>query len=179
MIVWAPSLTACSGSSWTSMISASAPAAIAALDIGNDQARLAGAVRRVDDDRQVALVVQIGNRRQRQREPGVVLVGADAALAEHHVGVAPVEDVLGGEQELVEGGAHSALQERGLARIADGLEQLVVLHVAGTDLEHVGVLGRRWATCSGAMTSVTIARPVSSPAVASILSPSSLWPWKL
>ena len=34
-------------------------------------------------------------------------------------------------------------------------------------------------TCSGAMTSVTIARPVASRAVASILRPSSLWPWKL
>ena len=32
VIVWAPSLTACSGSSWTSMIRASAPAAMAAFD---------------------------------------------------------------------------------------------------------------------------------------------------
>ena len=141
VIVWAPSLTACSGSSWTSIISAVGPGGDGGPGHRDDQPRLAGAVRRVDDDRQVALVVQVGDRRQRQGEPGVVLVGADAPLAEHDVGVAPVEDVLGGQQELVERGAHAALQERGLARVADGLEELVVLHVAGADLEDVGVFG--------------------------------------
>ena len=85
--------------------------------------------------------MQVGDGRQRQGEPGVVLVGPDAPLAEHHVRVAAVEDVLGGQQELVDRRAHPALQQGGLARVADGLEQLVVLHVAGADLEHVGVLG--------------------------------------
>ena len=56
-------------------------------------------------------------------------------------GIAAVEDVLGGEQELVDRRAHSALQEGGLARVAHGLQELVVLHVAGADLEHVGILG--------------------------------------
>src|SRR5208337_1324533 len=67
----------------------------------DDQLRFAGAVRRIDDDRQVTLVVQIGHRGQWQGEPGVILVGADAPLAEHDVGIAPIEDVLGGKQELL------------------------------------------------------------------------------
>ena len=107
----------------------------------DDELRFAGAVRRIDDDRQVTLVVKIGHRGQRQGEPGVVLVGADAPLAEHDAGIAPVEDVLGGKQELLQGRAHPALQQCRFTRVAHGLEQLVVLHVAGTDLEHVGVLG--------------------------------------
>ena len=67
------------------------------------------------DDRQLTLVVQIGHRGQRQGEPGVVLVGADAPLAEHDVGIAPIEDVLGGKQELLQGLAlYPALRRAGL-----------------------------------------------------------------
>ena len=66
VIVWEPSLMACSGSSCTSMIKASAPAAMAALAHGRDQPCLAGSVRRVDDNRQMALFVEVGNGRQRQ-----------------------------------------------------------------------------------------------------------------
>src|SRR5256885_6047906 len=40
-----------------------------------------GAVARIDDDRQVRFVMQIGNGRQRQREAGVTFKRADAALA--------------------------------------------------------------------------------------------------
>ena len=115
VIVWEPSLMACSGSSWTSMIRPSAPAATAARAIGGDQIGLAGAVRRVDHHRQVGLVVQVRDRGQRQGEPRVVLEGADAALAEHDVGIAAVEDVLGGQQEFVHRGAHAALQQDRLA----------------------------------------------------------------
>ncbi len=85
--------------------------------------------------------MKVGDGRQREGEAGVVLVGADASLTEHDVRVAAVEDVLGGEQELVEGRAHAALQQGGLARVSHGLQELVVLHVAGADLQDVGVLG--------------------------------------
>ena len=178
VIVCEPSLTAYSGSSWTSTIKPSAPAAMAALDIGSDQLSLAGPVRGVDDHRQVALVLEVGHGGQRQGEPGVVLVGPDSSLAEHDVGVVAVEDVLGGEQELIDGRAHPSLEEGRLARVAHGLEELIVLHVPGADLEDVGVPGDH-RDVLGAMTSVTIARPVTSRAVASILRPSSLCPWKL
>ena len=62
----------------------------------------------------MTLVVKIGHRGQRQGEPGVVLVGADAPLAEHDVGIAPIEDVLGGKQELLQGRADPRFRRAGL-----------------------------------------------------------------
>jgi hypothetical protein len=46
-------------------------------------------------------------------------------------------DVLAGVQRLLEGDAHAALeQDRQLRLLSDGLQQLEVLRVAGSDLEH-------------------------------------------
>ena len=105
------------------------------------QAQFAGTVRRVNHHRQVALVVQVGDRRQWQRKPRVVFVRADSSFAEHHVGIAPVENILGGQEKLFDCGAACRASGARLARIADGLEQLIVLHIAGANLEHVGVFG--------------------------------------
>ena len=179
VIVCEPSETACSGSSWTSMIRPSAPAAMAAFDIGATSFAFPVPCEGSTTTGRVALVLEVGDGRQRQGEPGVVLIGPDTPLAEHDVGVVAVEDVLGGEEEFVDRRAHASLEQGRLARVANGLEELIILHVPGADLEDVGVLRATIGTCSGAMTSVTIARPVSSRAVASILRPSSLWPWKL
>src|SRR3989304_5564289 len=55
-------------------------------------------------------------------EAGGRLVGADAALAEDDVAVAVGEDVLGGEQPLLDRRPHATLQEHGLVRLA-GLVQ--------------------------------------------------------
>ncbi len=41
---------------------------------------------------------------------------------------------------LLDGVAQAALEQHGLVHLANGLEQLEVLHVAGTDLHHVHVL---------------------------------------
>ena len=49
--------------------------------------------------------------------------------------------VLGGEQELLDRGGHTALQEDRLLGPASRLEQGRVLHVAGTDLDDVRDLG--------------------------------------
>ena len=68
---------------------------------------------------------------------------ADAALAQHHVRVALLEDVVGRHQQLVERGRQPALEQHRLAELAGDLEQRVVLHVARADLDHVGVLGDR------------------------------------
>ena len=67
--------------------------------------------------------------------------GADAALAEDHLVVALAHDILGGHEELFEGGAEAALEQDGLAQLAGLLEQGEVLHVAGADLDDVGPLG--------------------------------------
>ncbi len=52
-----------------------------------------------------------------------------------------VEEVLGGEQPLLDRGRHPALEQDRLARRAGLAQQLEVLHVARADLEHVALLG--------------------------------------
>ena len=78
-----------------------------------DQVGVAGAVAGIDDDRQVRLVMQIGHRGQRQREAGVALERANAALAEHDVRIAVVENVFGGQQQLFDRGAGPRLSSTG------------------------------------------------------------------
>src|ERR1700731_3407670 len=64
---------------------------------------------------------------------------AHAALAEHYVVIAFAEDIFGGHQEFVERGRHTALEENWFFGAACALEQREILHVAGADLNHVGV----------------------------------------
>ena len=108
------------------------------------EAGLAGAVARIDHDGQMRVFVQIRHRCQRQREARVILEGADAALAEHHFRVAGLEDVLRGQQEFVHRRRRAALQQHRQARFADRFQQRIVLHVAGADLQHVGVGGHQF-----------------------------------
>ena len=52
-----------------------------------------------------------------------------------------MERVLGSHEPLLDRGGQTALEEDGHARLADFLQQLEVLHVPRTDLEHVDVAG--------------------------------------
>ena len=78
---------------------------------------------------------------KRQREARVGFERADAAFAEHDLLVAGVEDVFGRQQQLLDRGARAALEQYGSVGFADRFQQAIVLHVAGTDLQHVGVFG--------------------------------------
>ena len=135
-----PSQIACSGSLWTSTMIPSAPAAAAASDIDATQSRRPGRVARVDDDRQVGELAQRRDRQQVEGEPVGGLERADPALAEDHVRVALLEHVLRRHQQVVEGRRQPALEQHRLAAAPDLGQQLVVLHVAGADLDHVGDL---------------------------------------
>ena len=101
---------------------------------------LAGGVAGVHDDGQVGLFVDEGHGRQVQRVAGVLFKGTDAALAQNDLLVAACHDVLGAHDPLLDGVAQAALEQHGLVHLAHGLEQLEVLHVAGTDLHHVHIL---------------------------------------
>ena len=68
------------------------------------------------------------------------LKGADAALAEDDILVALSHDVLGAHHELFQRIGKAALEQHRLLLTADGLEQLKVLHVAGTHLNEVYIL---------------------------------------
>ena len=101
---------------------------------------VAGAVAGVDDDRQVRPGAEDGHRREVERVAGRGLEGADAALAQDHVRVAGRQDVLGGQQPLLDRRGQAALEQHRPAALPDRLEQHEVLHVAGADLEDVDVL---------------------------------------
>ena len=106
-----------------------------------DEVLAAGGVGRVDDDRQVAGRLDDRHRGDVEGVAGRRLEGADAALAQDDVEVAALGDVLRRHQPLLDGRRHAALEQHRLAGLADGLQQPEVRHVAGADLQHVGVLG--------------------------------------
>ena len=108
---------------------------------GQHAVAAAGAVAGVDEDGQVAEALDGGNDAEVEGVAGVVGKGAHAALAEDDLVVALAHDVLGGHEELFEGGGEAALEQDGLAQAAGVLEQGEVLHVAGADLDDVGPFG--------------------------------------
>ena len=79
------------GSGCTSMMSPSAPAATAARAIGGTSCHAARGVGRVDDDRQVAQLLEHRDRRDVERVARRGLERADAALAEDDVDVAAAQ----------------------------------------------------------------------------------------
>src|SRR3990170_2833386 len=120
-----------------------------AVDAGGDggqrdgryQIPLAGSVAGVADDGQMADPLDHRDGVDIEGESRGRLVRADAALAEDDVAVAVGEDVLGGEQPLLDRRPHAALEEHGLVRLADLVQEGEVLHVAAAYLEDVGVAG--------------------------------------
>src|SRR6266446_1874500 len=81
-----------------------------------------------------------GHDAEIERVASVVGKSADTALAKHYVVIAFAHDVFGGHQELFERGGNPSLQQNRFARASGTLQQREVLHVAGADLNHVGVL---------------------------------------
>src|SRR3954464_11627413 len=81
-----------------------------------------------------------GNRTDVERVAIGPLEGTNAALAQDDVEVAAPRDVLRGHQPLFDRRLKPTFQHDGLVDLADGLQQPEVLHVSGTDLQHVGVL---------------------------------------
>ena len=81
-----------------------------------------------------------GHHAEVERVAGVIGERADAAFAEHYLVVAFAHDVFGGHQEFVECGATCRVSAaRAFAGASGALEQRKILHVAGADLDDVGV----------------------------------------
>ena len=95
---------------------------------------------RVNDNRQMAHALEHRNGGNIQRVAGVLLVGADAALAEDNVLVAARHDVLSAHQEFLHGVCEAALEQDGLAGLTEFFQQLEVLHIACADLETVALV---------------------------------------
>jgi len=98
-----------------------------------------GAVRGVDEDREMAAFLDGGNDGEIEGIAGEVGEGTDAAFAEHDVVVTFGKDIFGGHEKFVEGSGHAALEENRLFGASGALEEREVLHIAGADLDDVGV----------------------------------------
>src|SRR6266446_8452 len=101
---------------------------------------LAGAVAGINDDGQVAKALDGRHDAEIECVAGVIGESPHSALAENYVVVALAHDVLGGHEKFFERCRDAALQEDGLAGASGALEQREVLHVAGANLDDVGVL---------------------------------------
>ncbi len=108
---------------------------------GRDEAAAAGSVAGIEDDGEVGELLEGGDGGDVAGVAGVSFKGADAALAEDDVRVAVGGDVFGGHEEFFQGGAEAAFEQDGAAAFSEGFEERVVLHIAGADLEHVGIGG--------------------------------------
>ena len=113
------------------------------LGHGPHQLPFARAVAGVNDDGQVGQPLEDGHGVDVQSVAGVLLEGADAPLAKHHPPVVMDKNVFRREEELLQGGHHPPFEQDGLARFAYGVQQAVVLHIASSDLEDVGVLSHQ------------------------------------
>ena len=87
----------------------------------------------------MGLFVDDGHSGEVEGVAGVLLKGADAPLAENNLLVAAGHDILCGHDPLLDGVAQAALEQNRLVHLTHGLEQLEILHVAGTDLHHVHI----------------------------------------
>ncbi len=100
----------------------------------------AGAMAGIDEDGKMTALFDGGDDGEVERVAGKIGEGADATLAEHDVVVALGEDVFGGHEEFIESGGHAAFEENGKFGAAGAFEEREILHIAGADLDDIGVL---------------------------------------
>src|SRR4051794_5343019 len=99
-----------------------------------------GRVARIHHHGQVRELLEHRHGHQVEREAVARLEGPDAALAQHHLLVALLEDVLRRHQEVLERGRQAALQEHRDVRAPHLGQEREVRHVARAELDHVGDL---------------------------------------
>ena len=75
-----------------------------------NQIRVTGPMRRINDDGQVSLLMEIDDGRKRQCETGVRLKGTNPALAKHNICIAFIENVFGRQEQFIERGTGPSFQ---------------------------------------------------------------------
>ncbi len=88
----------------------------------------------IGDNRQVRKMLGDGDGVDVKGVARVFFECANAALAQHHPRIAMTENVLSAHEPLFDEAAHASLEQDGMLRAADGVQQSVVLHVARADL---------------------------------------------
>ena len=103
----------------------------------------AGAVRRINDHRQMRNSPDRRHRSKIERVPRMLRERANTAFAEDHVVIALSHDVFRCEQPFLERCSHSAFQQHRQPGSASALQKRKVLHVASADLDYVAILSIR------------------------------------
>src|SRR5262249_6187450 len=60
-------------------------------------------------------------------------------LAQHYLVIAFRQDIFRRHDEVPDGRAHAALEQHRTVGLTDFAQQIKILHIAGADLEHIGV----------------------------------------
>ena len=107
---------------------------------GGHQGIFTGGVAGIHDDRKVGEFAQYGDGTDIHGVPGIGLESADAAFAEDHVRVAFTHDIFRAHQQFLVCGGHSALKENRFLLSSDRFQQVIVLHVACSDLDDINVI---------------------------------------
>ena len=108
-----------------------------------NQVPFAGGVTGIADHRQMAQLLEHGDGVDIQCVARVAFKGADAALAQHHLVVAVAQHILGRHQPLLDRGHHAALEKDRAIAAPHRVQQGIVLHVAGPDLQNVAILSHQ------------------------------------
>src|SRR5579862_2361307 len=104
-----------------------------------DLVAFAGAMAGIDHNGKVAEPLYSRHDAEVESIAGVVSEGTDSALAQDHFVIALAHHVLGCHKEFFKSSGHAALEQHRNAGAPRPLEQGIVLHVAGADLDHVGI----------------------------------------
>ena len=104
-----------------------------------DQTPTARRVRGIENYRKMRELFETQRAAEIADVARVRIEAADATLAEHDIRIAFNENVLRGEQQLVERCRWPALEKNREARSRGGTQEWDVLHVARADLHHVGI----------------------------------------
>ena len=94
----------------------------------------------IDDDWQVALTFDGQDSAQVEGVAGIRFKSADTSFTKDDVVIAFRHDVFCRHEPFFDGRAQASLEEDRLTRLADGFEEVEVLHVPGPDLDDVDAI---------------------------------------
>jgi hypothetical protein len=102
-------------------------------DLFTDTGGMAG----IDDNRQMTQLFHHRYGGKVEAVSGIRFEAANTPLTEHHRFVPVGHQILGGHQPFLYSGSKATLEHHGYSRSAHGFEQFKILHIPGTDLEHI------------------------------------------
>ena len=110
---------------------------------GRDKAGIARCMAGIGNDGKVRELAQNGNGGNIEDVAGALVVGANAALAQHHALVAVRHDVLSRHEQFVDRSRQAAFEQDGLVGFPKLFQEREILHITSAHLEDVDILEQR------------------------------------